>query len=262
MKIKKICEQCGKEFETYGKRRKACSKECGYVLMAKKRKNGIWKNCLFCNEKYYVPRNRKKSKFCSKKCANKGIDYKPNRKSFKKGNIPWNKNLTIFEDMRIEKLSQKARKTLKRKYKSGEIKSWNKGKKMSLKTRKKQSMAKKIYIQSHPEYLMRIGNVGKFNLLRSDIQAKCHSEESMKKVAEKNKINTKRYFQSQKNREKQSERIKKSWLREDLLPNRMRHLYYLETGISKNQLTNLDEKIIESKTLIHKIRRSINEQNR
>ena len=56
MMIKKICEQCGKEFLIWPYEEKALRK------------------------------------YCSKECAYNGINYKPNRGTFKKGLTPWNKD--------------------------------------------------------------------------------------------------------------------------------------------------------------------------
>ena len=78
MKIKKICKQCGKEFEIDKKylsdeERKTCSKKCRYELMGKKReKPKIKKICEYCKKEFLVHSYREKiAKYCSMKCRDK-----------------------------------------------------------------------------------------------------------------------------------------------------------------------------------------------
>lgn len=88
MKIKKICKQCGREFEAIiyprsgGLSRVTCSKECRYKL-PNLRRTGKYINCKICGKSFYVPNYRIKAgaKFCNMKCKRRG----------QKGFIPWNK---------------------------------------------------------------------------------------------------------------------------------------------------------------------------
>jgi len=73
--------------------------------------------CQLCKERYYLfPSKVKKSRFCSRKCSDKS----------KIGIPTWNKGKKIPEELRprfkkSEELRKRISKTLKRKYKSGEI---------------------------------------------------------------------------------------------------------------------------------------------
>ena len=71
-----ICKECGKKFLAWKSvKRQFCSNECRYIVLhretAIKRKDGVWKKCPICKEKYYVPRWKEKcnrGKYCSTKC--------------------------------------------------------------------------------------------------------------------------------------------------------------------------------------------------
>lgn len=65
----KNCIQCHKEFITWHRVQKLCSRKC----RATYHKNGIYKNCIVCGTRYYVQRNRinKISKYCSRRCLAK-----------------------------------------------------------------------------------------------------------------------------------------------------------------------------------------------
>jgi len=83
--VEKICPVCGKNFTVPFHQRNliCCSKECGYVLTWKTRKNKqstIKKICPVCGNEY-IPR-RATQICCSKKCSGK------NRKTLKPRNCP------------------------------------------------------------------------------------------------------------------------------------------------------------------------------
>jgi len=231
MKIKKICTQCGKEFEVLDKQnyrdRKTCSEKCrrelvGYKISLKTPKIKVF--CLTCGKEFIVTEARIKAgrgKYCSRRCQGKQSTW---LKPFPKGGV-----------------------------------SWNKGKKASLETRKKQSIAKKNFIKAHPEYLENLQKMGRIILSSPIVQAKAHSKESMKKVGKANKINTQRFFQNPKNRKKQSEKIKKSWTKSECIYNyfRGRQLF---RGIPEPQLTDLDKEIIRARVRLFKTRREENNE--
>ena len=71
IKMKKICPQCGKEFETNNKKKKYCCDRCR-INHRKDVKQKIKKKkcvCLNCGKEIVVQNNYKKlPSFCSKKC--------------------------------------------------------------------------------------------------------------------------------------------------------------------------------------------------
>lgn len=65
---------------------------------------------------------------------------------FQKGKVGWNKGLTKETDVRVRRIVEKTGRTLKRLYKEGKLINPFKGKKASLKTKRKQSkIRKKLY---------------------------------------------------------------------------------------------------------------------
>lgn len=64
--------------------------------------------------------------------TNRGRDKKSKtlkKMAFKKGRVPWNKDLTKETNDTLKKVGEKTSRTLKKRYASGEISPWNKGKK-------------------------------------------------------------------------------------------------------------------------------------
>ncbi len=57
-------------------------------------------------------------------------EHKNKLPQLQKGNIPWNKGLTKETDVRVASISKSSGKTLKRLFKEGKLKAWNKGFKM------------------------------------------------------------------------------------------------------------------------------------
>ncbi len=73
MKIKKICKQCGKEFEVYPHRKdeaKICSKKC------LKREN---RTCKICGKEYIIIPSSKRQTCGDRKCTNKLISRRIKR---------------------------------------------------------------------------------------------------------------------------------------------------------------------------------------
>jgi len=68
MKIKKICKQCGKEFEVYPHRKKS-AKYCSFKCYNPKKR--IRKICLVCEKEFETWPSYKKRKYCSRKCHTK-----------------------------------------------------------------------------------------------------------------------------------------------------------------------------------------------
>ena len=68
------CLNCGKEFKSYDKNRKFCSKTCSnkYGVHRKKEK-GIIQLCEYCGKEFYVAPNlifKNRGRFCSSECKN------------------------------------------------------------------------------------------------------------------------------------------------------------------------------------------------
>lgn len=95
-----------------------------------RQRNGLTKNCLICNEEFYIRPNGSK-RFCSKKCANesKKSGHSSVITEFKKGIIPWNKgrkDVMPTPYFKGKKMSEESRKKMSESRK-GKI-PWNKGK--------------------------------------------------------------------------------------------------------------------------------------
>ncbi|MDU3409970.1 HNH endonuclease [Clostridium sp.] len=64
----KVCQQCGKTYNSKHKNSKFCSSECTSESI----KNGVEKLCIICGKKFYVSKSRlDKSKCCSIECGHK-----------------------------------------------------------------------------------------------------------------------------------------------------------------------------------------------
>ena len=125
--IKKICEQCGKEFEVYPSRQSAkfCSQNC-YHRYNRDENNFNWKGgkiktkCGYCGKeliRWPFEIRQRKSSFCNSKCQMlyyyKNNIIINNTKYFKKGfhhpaefkkgesRIPWNKGIESTPEMKI-----------------------------------------------------------------------------------------------------------------------------------------------------------------
>lgn len=65
--MEKVCETCGKIFETNKKWQKYCSQECKYKANYKSVKVVRKSNCVFCGKEFET--DNKKKLFCSRKCS-------------------------------------------------------------------------------------------------------------------------------------------------------------------------------------------------
>ena len=76
-KIKKLCKNCGKEFEVYPYRAitaKVCSYACNGAL--KKKKGRIKRKCGFCGKTFLALRSQvmhRAAKYCSRQCGYDGM---------------------------------------------------------------------------------------------------------------------------------------------------------------------------------------------
>ena len=129
--MKKNCTICNKEFfkptrqssKSFMKR-KFCSYQCYWNKTLKNRAKKI---CLICNKEFIVSYSRRDTaKYCSRECQTES----------KKGHIPWNKNIPCKEGVRIKISKAKTGKQLSEAHKN-KIGLANKGKKLTLQTRKK-----------------------------------------------------------------------------------------------------------------------------
>ncbi len=73
MKVKKICEQCGREYSIEFKRRtqRFCNRKC---FLINKQKKNISKKCQYCGKPFWVSPSKEKyhfPKFCSARCLYK-----------------------------------------------------------------------------------------------------------------------------------------------------------------------------------------------
>ena len=87
-KIKRICEQCGKEFESYpSNHRKFCSLKCHTKYKTgRQRIKRITKHCLNCGKKFKViPSRFERLKYCSNVCSS---EYK-SKNQIGEGNPCW-----------------------------------------------------------------------------------------------------------------------------------------------------------------------------
>lgn len=131
-KIKKICVNCNKSFESYNKNRKYCSDECFrkcYKLTI------LTKNCEWCKKDFKTTSSKKKKKFCSRRCHfnwerskkistetlkkisktwfKKGEHINP-KTEFKKSNKSWNKGLTKENTPQLKKQSEEMKERRKK----------------------------------------------------------------------------------------------------------------------------------------------------
>jgi len=89
----KICEQCSKRFQRYGKPRgnsvyKFCSKKCYWENMRIHKKF----ICETCKIEFEPKSHGKEYKYCSIKCRNSNDNWKELNSKSHKGQIAWNKN--------------------------------------------------------------------------------------------------------------------------------------------------------------------------
>lgn len=139
------CPVCGKEHDgSYGSG-KFCSKHCRYVYIGKQTKNHV---CNFPKVKNKKPWGTWKCCWCGEvfETKSKLIDHK--RLFHKKKSHPaWNKGLTKETDKRVKK----ARNTLVKRYKNGELVSHFKGKHWDEEHKKLFSEIRKKFLKEHPE---------------------------------------------------------------------------------------------------------------
>lgn len=98
-----ICENCGKEFNTFARQSKYCSVKC--LNESKNNRNKIKSICQQCG-KYFIAKS-KNIKFCSTSCASK---FNATLTGFGKKIRPktiWNKGLTKETDERLAKSAKK-----------------------------------------------------------------------------------------------------------------------------------------------------------
>ena len=97
----KICSVCSKEFWVVPSRNRVncCSKVCGHIITGKKHRMGIYKNCLNCDKKIYVPKHYlDRKKYCSAKCRVNHLKTERKEELREKlskshiGQIAWNKD--------------------------------------------------------------------------------------------------------------------------------------------------------------------------
>jgi len=55
------------------------------------RLKGLFLVCQKCSKEFYVPQNKRESKYCSQECFKGHPGYNTGRTHFKKGMVPWNK---------------------------------------------------------------------------------------------------------------------------------------------------------------------------
>lgn len=82
------CSNCKKDFKAIpSAHREYCSYKCYWTVLKTgkyTKKKGVYKKCLYCGKKYYVPQCRKDTAhFCSYSCSTKYC--KPKRKSYPHG---------------------------------------------------------------------------------------------------------------------------------------------------------------------------------
>ena len=97
-KVRKKCEYCNSTFEVFpaaAKRRRTCSRECGYAIQrAEKNKK---KPCVGCGKVTTNP------KYCSSKCQGKTVreqSYIKNKRLFEQGELTSRKNIRVFLEER------------------------------------------------------------------------------------------------------------------------------------------------------------------
>ena len=72
-RIKKICIQCGVEFECrLTSNTQHCSKKCSYKTVGDKCRTGEFDNCEICGTQIYRAPHATTKRFCSYDCSNKG----------------------------------------------------------------------------------------------------------------------------------------------------------------------------------------------
>jgi len=245
MKIKKICEQCGKEFEVLDKsmyrNRKTCSKKCRHKLIALNQKKRILLTCQRCGKKFEATPSWVKNgaKFCSHKCYSKSME-KPVYYKCKNCGIKFKTNPS--NHLRYDKPEP--------------LRSTN------------------IFCSKKCQYEFVKKNHGYINtnLIRRGKTVKCF--QCGKEIYKKRyKLISKKFFCSFRCYKKfdKDNPERKDLLRKHRLgfaelinsPHCDKYLYNWMKGllfpnISKYQLTDLDKKVIEAKILLFKIRRSSN----
>lgn len=111
--MEKTCKECNKQFKTYNKQSKFCSRRCATIFRNKEKANGeVEIKCAFCENKFKVKYKYRNRKFCSKTCFSEWqkdiILSQQNRKNKSLGHlgkIPWNKNKT-YENLYGDKAEE------------------------------------------------------------------------------------------------------------------------------------------------------------
>lgn len=102
----------------------------------------------------------------------------------RKGRSPWNKGLTKETDVRVLNNITKTGISLKRKYKTGEIKSWNKGLTKETDPRIKKFSNNLYGRKKSEECRKKISETKKSKKISSPFKGKHHSEEAKQKLRE------------------------------------------------------------------------------
>lgn len=236
--MKKICKQCGKEFEVFinypsDRIRKTCSKKCRYLSMKKNLKG---KNKRFGKDNHMF--GKKLSQKTKRKMSDKkrgktweeiyGIEYAQKKK----------KLLSKIARNRIWTQEQKDKIRQKRKGFKPSKKSIEKMRQTILKQYKDGRQPTRIYGQIP-------WNKNKINP---------YSEDTKRKMSKSQKLRFSNPIVLSKHAEEQKRRFKN----DKFLFNFFKGKYLIGFEKENYKLTNLDKKVIKAKILIHKIRRSLN----
>jgi len=109
----KVCLECNKEFKTYYKNQKFCSKSCATTHRNKAKAHSPVKiKCNYCGIIFSVEYKKRDRKYCSKNCFNewqKDLEMSAESRKVRSkshiGNIPWSKGKT-FEELYGDKAQE------------------------------------------------------------------------------------------------------------------------------------------------------------
>lgn len=140
-----ICKTCGKEHSgSYGSGI-FCSRHCQYVYIGKQTKHHV---CNFPKGINKAPYGTWKCVICEKIFETRKLLFEHNKEvHIRKDDQIWNKGLTKETDKRVKK----ARNTLVKRYKNGELVSHLKGKHWDEEHKKLFSEIRKKFLKEHPE---------------------------------------------------------------------------------------------------------------
>lgn len=101
--MEKICERCGKTFNTKNKHSKYCSSQCKTII----------KECVFCHKSYET--ERPEQKYCSEECRNKGLGI---NKEFKRKRSIYMKSKWQDNDYKESQKKERKNRYLDEEYKA------------------------------------------------------------------------------------------------------------------------------------------------